>query len=42
MLSDGPADVAERRRADQHRDNIAQDMWEDYQQELARCGIEVS
>ena len=42
VLSDGPADVAERRRADQHRDNIAQDMWEDYQQELARCGIEVS
>ena len=42
VLGDGPADAAERRRADQCRDNIAQDMWEDYQQELAHHGIEVS
>ena len=34
MLSDGPADAAERRRADEHRNNIAQEMWEDYQDEL--------
>ena len=42
MLSDGPVDAAERRRADQRRDNIAQEMWKDYQQELAHRGIEVS
>ena len=42
VLDDGPADAAERRQADQRRDNIAQEMWEDYQQELARRGIEVS
>ena len=34
VLSDGPADVAERRRVDEHCNNIAQEMWEDYQEEL--------
>ena len=34
MLSDGPADAAERRRADERRNNIAQEMWEDYQDKL--------
>ena len=34
VLSDGPADAAERRQADERRNNIAQEMWEDYQDEL--------
>lgn len=29
-LADGPADAAERRRADVRRDTIARAMWEDY------------
>lgn len=39
VLGDGPADAAERRRADDRRDHIAQAMWEDYQQELIRRGL---
>ena len=42
VLGDGPVDAAERRQADQRHDNIAQEMWEDYQQGLACRGIEVS
>ena len=38
-LGDGPADAAERRRADQRRDNIAQEMWIDYQEELRRRAL---
>ena len=34
VLSDGPADAAERRRVDERHNNIAQEMWEDYQEEL--------
>lgn len=39
ILGDGPADVAERRWADTHRDEIARDMWVDYQQELRDRGL---
>ena len=39
ILGDGPADVAERRWADTCRDEIARDMWVDYQQELRDCGL---
>ena len=35
-LGNGPADAAERRHADQCRDDIAHEMWIDYQGEL-RC-----
>jgi hypothetical protein len=38
-LGDGPADPAERRRADQRRENIATAMWNDYVAELARRQI---
>jgi hypothetical protein len=38
-FGEGPADRAERRRADERRDNIAQEMWIDYQEELARRGL---
>lgn len=39
VLADGPADAAERRRADRRRDDIAEEMWVDYQRELRRRGI---
>ena len=39
VLGDGPADVDERRRADTCRDGIAQEMWDDYQQELLHRGL---
>jgi len=39
VLGDGPADAAERRRADEHCDNIAQEMWQDYYQELVHRGV---
>jgi len=42
VLGDGPANAAERRRADQRCNNIAQDMWEDYQCELVQRGLQVS
>jgi len=38
-LGDGPADAAERGRADQRRDAIASAMWEDYTAECTRRGI---
>lgn len=38
-LGDGPADAAERSRADRRRDAIASSMWEDYTAECARRGI---
>jgi hypothetical protein len=34
----GHISVAERRAADERRDRIAQDMWKQYTDELARCG----
>ena len=34
VIGDGPADLAERWRADTHRDAIAREMWIDYQEEL--------
>lgn len=34
VLADGPADAVERRRADQRHDDIAEEMWVDYQREL--------
>ena len=40
ILGDGPADAAERQRADVHHDTIVQDMWVDYQCELGRCGLQ--
>jgi len=42
VLGDGPADVAERRQADQRHNNITQDMWEDYQHELVQRSLQVS
>lgn len=39
VLGEGPADAVERRRADQRRDTIAQEMWDDYQQERVRRGL---
>ncbi|KIK71732.1 hypothetical protein PAXRUDRAFT_801666 [Paxillus rubicundulus Ve08.2h10] len=39
ILGEGPADAAERRRADQHRDAIAQEMWDDYQRERVHRGL---
>ncbi|KIK71789.1 hypothetical protein PAXRUDRAFT_22832 [Paxillus rubicundulus Ve08.2h10] len=39
ILGEGPADAAERRRADQRRDAIAQEMWDDYQRERVRRGL---
>jgi len=42
VLGDGPADASERRRADHRCDNIAQEMWQDYQQEPAHCRLQVS
>jgi hypothetical protein len=36
---EGPADAAERRRADARRDGIAQAMWTDYLAERARRGL---
>jgi len=36
VLGDGPADAAERRRADKCHNNIAQEMWQDY------CGLQAS
>jgi hypothetical protein len=38
-LGDGPADAAERRRADQRRDRIAREMWNDYLNEHRRRGL---
>ena len=42
VLGDGPADAAERRQANHRRNNIAQEMWQDYQQELAHHRLQVS
>lgn len=38
-FGDGPADVAERRRADQRRDRIARMMWVDYLEEHRQRGL---
>ena len=38
-LGEGPADAAERMCADQRHDDIAQEMWVDYQEELACHGL---
>jgi hypothetical protein len=40
-LTDGPADAAERRRADNRRDEIAAAMWVDYVEERACRGLAV-
>lgn len=38
-LADGPADAAERQRADARRDAIAHAMWEDYVVECTQRGL---
>jgi hypothetical protein len=37
--SEGPADAAEHRHSDVHRDGIVQAMWTDYLAERARRGL---
>ena len=39
VIGDGPADLAERQRADTHCDAITREMWIDYQEELRNHGI---
>jgi hypothetical protein len=38
-LGKGPASTAERRRADQHRDRMAQEMWDNYLEEHRQRGL---
>ena len=38
-LADGPTNAVERRQAELLRDQIAQEMWTDYQNTLQQCGL---
>ncbi|KIK79900.1 hypothetical protein PAXRUDRAFT_160032, partial [Paxillus rubicundulus Ve08.2h10] len=41
QLAEGPASPAERRHADNHHDQIAQEMWVDYLRELTVRGLQL-
>ena len=41
VLGDGPADAAERRRAEDRQNHIAEEVWQDYCRETRERGIQL-